>query len=141
MRPLVVYPEIAMTDQPDEASRLAGLLNEIEALENTRMSLLKRVERVRSNLLAAGDRTMAMRASVELLCDHVTDVMTTAAEFSMLEHELQELEIGVEQTGRESAGIAFESESFQETLKDADDDMERLSALLLERKVKPSRGH
>lgn len=130
-----------MTNPPDEASRLAGLLGEIEAIESTRMSLLKRVERVRSSLLAAGERTMAMRASVELLCDHVTDVMTTAAEFSMLERELQEFELGVEQAGKESAGIAFESESFQETLKDADEDLERLSALLLERKVKPSRGH
>ena len=130
-----------MTDQLDEASRLAGLLGEIEELESSRTSLLKRVERVRSDLLAAGNRTMAMHASVELLCDHITDVLTAAEEFSMLEREMQEVEQSVEEAGRESAGIAFESESFQETLKDADEDLERLSAMLLERRVKPSRGH
>ena len=130
-----------MADRPDEASRLARLLGEIEDLEKSRTALLKRVERARSSLLEAGDRTAAIRASVDLLCDHITDVVTAAAELSMLESEIQEVEQGLEEVGKESSGLAFETGSLQETLDEADQELERLSSILVERRGKHSRGH
>jgi len=130
-----------MTDRPDEASRLARLLREIEELEKTRTALLQRVEDTRSSLVAAGNRTAAIRASVDLLCDHISDVVTAAAEMSMLEHEIQEADRGLEEVRREAAGLGFESDSLQETLDEADEELERLSSILVERRGKHSKGH
>jgi len=130
-----------MTDRPDEASRLARLLRDIEELEKTRTALLQRVERTRSSLVVAGNRTAAIRASVDLLCDHITDVVSSAAEMSMLEHDIQAAERGVEEVQRESLGLAFETESLQETLDEADEELERLSSILVERRGKHSKGH
>ena len=130
-----------MTDRPDEASRLARLLRDIEELEKTRTALLQRVERTRSNLVVAGNRTAAIRASVDLLCDHITDVVSSSAEMSMLEHDIQASDQGVEDIRRESSGLAFETESLQETLDEADEELERLSSILVERKGKHSKGH
>ena len=130
-----------MTDRPDEASRLARLLRDIEELERTRTALLERVERMRSGLLAAGNRTATIRASVDLLCDHLTDVITAAAELSMLELETQTADHGLEEVQREASSLAFESDSLQETLDEAADELERLSSILVERRVKHSEGH
>ena len=95
-----------MTDRPDEASRLARLLRDIEELEKTRAALLQRIEISRSSLLAAGNRTAAIRASVDLLCDHITDVVTAATDLSMLDHEIQETDQGLEEARRDVSGLA-----------------------------------
>ena len=130
-----------MTDRPDEASRLARLLRDIEELEKTRAALLQRIEISRSSLLAAGNRTAAIRASVDLLCDHITDVVTAATDLSMLDHEIQETDQGLEEARRDVSGLAFESDSLQETLDEADEELERLSSILVERRGKHSKGH
>ena len=130
-----------MSDRPDEASRLARLLRDIEELEKTRTALLQRVERTRSSLVVAGNRTAAIRASVDLLCDHITDVVSSSAEMSMLENDIQASDQGVEDIRRESSGLAFETESLQETLDEADEELERLSSILVERRGKHSKGH
>ena len=130
-----------MTDRPDEASKLARLLRDIEELEKTRTALLHRVEQSRSSLLTAGDRTAAIRASVDLLCDHISDVVTAAEEMSMLEREIQEADRNLEEVRREAAGLAFESDSLQQTLDEADEELERLSSILVERRGKHSKGH
>ena len=132
---------IPMPDRSDEASSLARLVSETDELEKTRIGLLARVEGVRAKLLAAGDRTMAMRASVDLLCDHISELVTTATEFSMFEREIQETQQGLDEAGAEAAGFAFESESLHEALGENDEDLERLNSLLLERRGKHSRGH
>ena len=130
-----------MTDRPDEASRLARLLRDIEELEKTRTALLQRVERTRSSLVVAGNRTAAIRASVDLLCDHITDVVASASEMSTLEHDLQTSDRGMEEVRRDASGLAFESESLQETLDEADEELERLSSILVERRGRHSKGH
>lgn len=130
-----------MNQRPNEEERLSRLLGELEELERTRAALLKRVEVVRSVLLAAGNRTGTIRASAELLCDHISDTEAAAEELSMLEREMHEVEQDVEQLGREAAGMAFEADSLKETLDEADEELERLSAILIERRGKPSRGH
>jgi predicted nucleic acid-binding Zn-ribbon protein len=129
-----------MNERPNEEESLARLLGDIEELERTRAALLKRVENARSVLLAAGNHTSTIRASAELLCDHISDA-AAAAELSMLEREMHDVEQDVEQLGREAAGMTFEAESLSETLDEADQELERLSAILIERRGKPSRGH
>jgi chromosome segregation ATPase len=130
-----------MTDRPDEASKLALLLREIEELEKTRSALLERVEKTRSDLIAAGNRTAAIRASVDLFCDHITDVATAAAELSMLEQEIQTADRGLDEARKDVSGSEFESDSLRETLDEADDELERLSSIFVERKVKHPKGH
>jgi chromosome segregation ATPase len=130
-----------VANRSDEASRLARLLGETEDLENCRSALLTRVDRLRSKLLTAGERTAAIRASVDLLCDHITEVITTAAELSVLESEAQEIRQVMEDTDSESSGLVFETNSLNEALDQADVELERLSARLMERKGKHSRGH
>jgi chromosome segregation ATPase len=130
-----------MTDRPDEASRLARLLRDIEELEKARTVLLQRVELSRARLLEAGNRTAAIRASVDLLCDHISDVVTSEDEISMLENEIRESDRSLEEVRREASGLVFEAESFQETLDEADEEFERLSSILVGRRNKNTKGH
>jgi ribosome-associated translation inhibitor RaiA len=80
------------------AMKLAELSREIDELENGRAALLDRLDRVRSTLMVAGNRTTAMRAS-------------------------------------------FEASSLMDSLDEAEDQLERLSSILVEGKVRPPRGH
>jgi phage shock protein A len=130
-----------MTDRPDEASRLARLLRDIEELEKARTVLLQRVELSRTRLLEAGNRAAAIRASVDLLCDHISDVVTSEDEISMLENEIRESDRSLEEVRREASGLVFEAESFQETLDEADEEFERLSSILVGRRNKNTKGH
>jgi len=130
-----------MNDRSNEEESLLRLLGDLEELERTRGALLKRVEAVRSVLAAAGSRISTIRASAELLCDHISDSETAAEELSMLEREMRDVEQDVEQLGREAAGMTFEADSLKDTLDEADQELERLSAILVERRGKPSRGH
>ena len=130
-----------MTDRLDEASRLARLLSDVEELEKTRAALLIRVESARARLLAAGNRTTAIRASVDLLCDHITEVTTAATELSILDQEMHDVEQGVREAVRDASRLEFETDSLQETLDEDDEELERLSSILVERRGKHSRGH
>jgi|SRR5262245_59433461 len=130
-----------MTDRPDDASKLARLLREIEELEKTRSSLLERVEKTRTELIAAGNRTASIRASVDLFCDHITDVATAAAELSLLEQDIQTADQGLEEARRDVSGAEFESDSLRETLDEADEELERLSSIFVDRKAKHPKGH
>jgi hypothetical protein len=130
-----------MTDRPDEATKLARLLRDIEELEKTRSALLERVEKTRSDLIAAGNRTASIRASVDLFCDHLTDVATAAAELSLIEQDIQTTDRGLEEARKEASGSEFESDSLRETLDEADDELERLSSIFVDRKVKHPKGH
>ena len=130
-----------MTDRLDEASRLARLLSDVEELEKTRAALLTRVESARARLLADGNRTAAIRASVDLLCDHITEVATSSSELSILDEEIQDVELGVKEAIGDTSRLSFETDSLQETLDEADEELERLSSILVERRGKHSRGH
>lgn len=130
-----------MNEARNEEQSLARLLGDIEELERTRAALLKRVDSARSLLIAASDRTGTLRASAELLSDHISDAIAVEEELAMLEREMRDVERDVDQFGREAAGLSFEAESLKETLDEADDELERLSAILIERRTKPSKGH
>jgi len=130
-----------MNDRTDEAARLARLLRDIEELEKTRAALLLRVESTRSHLMSSGNRTAAIRASVDLLCDHITEIVNPSADPSIIDNEMHEVEQGLREAGREASGLAFESDSLHDTLDEADEELERLSSILVERRGKHSRGH
>lgn len=122
------------------AIRLAELSREIDELESSRAALLKRVESTRDELLAAGDRIAAVRASVDLLCEHMADVVSID-ELRLIEDEIRDIGLGVDELGRESTRQSFESDSLRETLDEAEQELERLSQILVEGKVRNPRGH
>lgn len=123
------------------AVKLAQLSREVEELESGRNSLLKRVDRLRASLQSAGQRTAAMRASIDLLCDHVTSASAALAELRALEEEIKELERGLVGSEMEASGLAFESEGLADTIEDAEDDLDRVSAIILEGRAQEKRGH
>lgn len=123
------------------AIRLAELSHEIDELESSRAALLKRVDALRNTLLTAGNRTTGMRASVDLLCEHIAGVVTAMAELRELEAEI--LDLGLEMTvnSRDAVNMVFEADSLGDTLDEAEDEMERLSSILADGKARHSRGH
>lgn len=123
------------------AIKLAELSHEIGDLENGRIALLNRLDQIRARLLAAGHRTAAMRASVDLLCEHVTNVASAIAELRAIEEEMCELEEGLEGVGKETSALLFESDGLQDTIDEADEELDRLSAILIEGKIRHPRGH
>jgi hypothetical protein len=123
------------------AMKLAELSREIDGLETARITLLNRVERTRAALLAAGDRTAAVRASVDLLCEHMADVVVSIDEISLLEDEIREMGPGADELERVTAGQVFESDGLTETLDEAEQELERLSGILVEGKARNPRGH
>ncbi len=120
--------------------RLAELSHEIEELEDSRAAMLARLDKLRAALIASGNRTTAMRASVDLLCEHFTNLMTTMTELHALEQEMQDIGREIAQSGRESSLLSFEADSLQEMLEEAEDELERLSAIL-QGKARHPRGH
>jgi hypothetical protein len=133
-----------MTDRriPESAAlRLAELSRDIDELENGRAALLDRLDRVRATLLVAGNRTTAVRASVDLLCEHVTNVVMAMGELRALEEEMRDLGQGLTDNTQTSSGLAFEVSSLLDSLDEAEDQLERLSSILIEGKVRPPRGH
>ncbi len=123
------------------AMKLAELSREVEELEAGRDSLLKRVDRLKASLQRAGHRTVAMRASIDLLCEHVSSVAAALSELRALEEEIKELERGLVGSDTETSGLAFESDGLMDTIEDAEDDLERVSAIILEGRVQEKRGH
>jgi predicted nuclease with TOPRIM domain len=123
------------------AIKLAELSREIGDLENGRIALLNRLDHIRAKLLAAGQRTAAMRASVDLLCEHATNVASAIAELRAMEEEMRELGEGLEGVGKETSALLFESDGLQDTIDEADDELDRLSAILIEGKIRHPRGH
>jgi hypothetical protein len=123
------------------AIKLAELSLEIGDLENGRIALLNRLDQVKARLLTAGHRTAAMRASVDLLCEHATNVASAIAELRALEEEMRELGEGLEGVGKETSALLFESDGLVDTIDEADEELDRLSAILIEGKIKHPRGH
>lgn len=125
----------------EAAAKLARLSREIELLENGRAALLLRIDQMRAVLLNAGQRTAAMRASLDLVCDHVASNTMLMVEIDAIEREMRQTEEGMEHTSMEIAGYIFEARSMGETIEEAEGELERLSSILIEGKSKNPRGH
>src|SRR5215216_7834190 len=100
------------------AMRLAELSHEVEELEDSRAALLRRVDQIRASLMAAGNRAMTMRASIDLLCEHLTNMVTTMAELHALEQEIQEVGRGLEENVKDTSMLSFKAS--RGTLADID---------------------
>ena len=123
------------------AIRLAELSHEVDELETTRASLLKRVETLRSNLVSAGNRTTSMRASIDLLCEHISNLVAAMADLMAIEEEMREIGQRLGGTESEASNLSFESDSLIDTLDDAEEELEQLSSLLIDGKGRQPRGH
>jgi hypothetical protein len=123
------------------AMRLAEISREIDELEKGRIALLKRVENTRAALLSAGDRAAAVRATVDLMCEHVTDAVVSIDDILLIEDEMQEIGPGVDDLSKVSMGQSFEADSLTETLDEAEHEIEQLSSILVDGKARTRRGH
>lgn len=121
------------------AIKLAEIAHEIDELESNRLSILQRIEKLRSHILAAGNRTTSARASADFLTEHLTEI--AIAQVRLLEAEVREIASGLEHLGKESFSAAFESSSLDETFTDVEEEIERLSMMVLSGEAKTSRGH
>jgi chromosome segregation ATPase len=121
------------------AIKLAEISHEIEELESGRLSVLQRIEKLRSLLITSGNRTSTARASVDFLTEHLTEI--AFAQVRLLEAEVREIANGLESLSQESATMTFETGSLDETISEVEDEIERISMIVLEGKSKTSRGH
>jgi hypothetical protein len=121
------------------AIKLAEISHEIEELESSRLSILQRIEKLRTLLVAAGNRTTTARASADFLTEHLTEI--AIAQVRLLEAEVREIASGLENLSRESVTAAFESSSLDETFNEVEEEFERISMIVLDGNAKPSRGH
>jgi chromosome segregation ATPase len=123
------------------AIRLAELSREIDELEKGRAALLRRVIDLRDQLQESGHRTGAMRASVDLLCEHISNVTTVMAELQVIEEELRTVSGALEDDGKSVAGVVFEADGLQDALDEAENELERISTILINGKSRSPRGH
>ena len=123
------------------AIRLAELSHEIDELESSRAALLKRVEALRAALLTSGNRTTSMRASVDLLCEHISGVVTALAELRALEAEIRDMGVELNLNSRDAVNLIFEADSLRDSLDEAEEEMEQVSGILADGKGRHSRGH
>ncbi|HKP85047.1 MAG TPA: hypothetical protein VJZ26_03050 [Blastocatellia bacterium] len=123
------------------AMRLAELSHEIDELETSRAALLRRIDALRANLISAGNRTTAMRASVDLLREHITNLAAAMADLRAIEEEMLEIGQRLDEGASETANMSFESDSLNDTIDEAEEELERLSSILLDGKARHPRGH
>ena len=123
------------------AIRLAELSREIDELERGRAALLKRVIELRDKLQESGHRTAAVRASVDLLCEHISNVTTVMAELQVIEEELRTVSGAIEDEGKAVPSVVFEAEGLQDALDEAENELERISTILINGKSRSPRGH
>jgi chromosome segregation ATPase len=122
------------------AIRLAELSREVIELESASTSLLNRLDQIRNQVHGSAQRITAVSASVDLLCEHIAEVSSALEELTQLEREVRDLAEGIDENDRDSKQMLFESESLNGSLEEAEEELERLSALL-EGKAKRPRGH
>jgi len=123
------------------AIRLAELSHELDELETSRIALIKRVDALRATLIAGGNRTTAMRASIDLLCEHITNLVTAMADLRALEAEMREIGQRLDGAEDDAQRMGFESDSLSETLDEAEEELERLSSILIDGRERHPRGH
>jgi len=123
------------------AIRLAELSREIDELEKGRAALLRRVIDLRDKLQESGHRTAAMRASVDLLCEHISNVTTVMTDLQVIEEELRTVSGTLEEDTKVVPGVVFEADGLQDALDEAENELERISTILINGKSRSPRGH
>jgi chromosome segregation ATPase len=123
------------------ARRLGKLGRELDLLESGRASLIGRIEEALTNLEGAGQRLAAMRATVDLFCDHLSSAASIQAEIEAIEREIFEAEKEMAIACQESSELVFEVRSLEDSVEDAEAELERLSSILIEGRGGHQRGH
>jgi methyl-accepting chemotaxis protein len=122
------------------AIRLAELSHEIAELESISASILKRLELVREESQATAQRLTAASATIELLCEHVSEISSALDEVGQVEEEVRDVTETVSDKDFEASQLLFESRSLRASLEEIEDEAERLTQLLDGRSRRP-RGH
>ena len=123
------------------AIRLGEMSREIDDLEKGRIALLTRLDQLRARLHDDGQRTGAARASVELLCEHLSNVSNVMADLQALEDELRAARRGMEDEARIALNLAFETDGLEDALDELEMDLEKTSTVLINGKTRTPRGH
>jgi uncharacterized coiled-coil DUF342 family protein len=134
---LMVGPE----KMQEAANHLVDLTREVDELEAGRASLLDRVEKARAYLLEAGQRTASVRAVTSMLREHMTNTVVAAADLRAMTEEVRELSTNITEVTAETLGLLFEADGLRDSIGEAEDEMERLLAILIDGKAKDIRGH
>jgi hypothetical protein len=121
--------------------RLADLSHELDELEKGRLALARRVEELRGKLRASGQQTAEIKASVALLCEHVSSVTTVMSDLEVIEEELRTVSGNLEDAGKVTQGMAFEGEGLQDALDEAENELDRISTIMINGKIRSPRGH
>ncbi|PYP88947.1 MAG: hypothetical protein DMF61_04395 [Blastocatellia bacterium AA13] len=128
--------------RPEEAViRLAELSAEIDELESGRSSLIKRIEDARTGLQEAGGRAAEIRASIAMVKEHLAENAYAAAELRAIRQEVLELEQSITEVSADSLGLLFEADGLQDSIGEAEEEMNTLLTILIEGSGKKPRGH
>jgi|SRR5436853_1343229 len=128
--------------RPEEAViRLAELSAEIDELESGRSSLIKRIEEARTGLQEAGGRAAEIRASIAMVKEHLAENAYAAAELRAIRQEVLELEQSITEVSADSLGLLFEADGLQDSIGEAEEEMNTLLTILIEGSGKKPRGH
>ena len=125
----------------DAAIGLVDLSNEIDDLDAARLALTSRLDSARSCLFSAGERTAMLRASADMLRDHLAQNVEVTADLRAIRDEMRQIGKSITEVTVESLGMLFEAEGVQESLAEAEEEMERLITILVEGKPRDCRGH
>ena len=128
--------------RPEEAAiRLAEVSNDVDELELGRAALIRRIEAVHTGLRQAGGRIAEIRASIVMVKDHLEENAMAAAELRAIRQEVLELEQSFTEVSAESLGLLFEADGLQDSLGEAEEEMNTLLTILIEGSGKKLRGH
>jgi SMC interacting uncharacterized protein involved in chromosome segregation len=123
------------------ASDLVKLSHEVDELEAGRASLLQRLDKARANLIEAGERTVSVRAVADMLRDHMRSSAIAAADLRAVNEEVRELGHTMTEVTAETLGMIFEADGLRDSLGEAEEEMERLLAILVTGKGRDAKGH
>ena len=128
--------------RPEEAAiRLAELSSEVDELELGRADLIRRMEAAHAGLQQAGGRIAEIRASTVMVKDHLAENASAAAELRAIRQEVFELEQSITEVSAESLGLLFEADGLQDSLGEAEEEMNTLLTILIEGSARKPRGH
>ena len=83
-------------------------------------------------MLRVGGRTAEIRASIAMVKDHLVDNATAAAELRAIRQEVLELEQSITEVSAESLVLLFEADGLQDSLGEAEEEMNTLLTILVE---------
>jgi chromosome segregation ATPase len=133
---------MASSDKMQEAAtNLVKLSREVDEIEAGRASLLKRLDNARADLVRAGDQTVQIRLAAGMLTEHLKSRSIAAADLRAINEEVRQLGQAMTEVTAETLGMLFEADGVMDSLGEAEEEMERLLAILVEGKGLDPKGH